>query len=77
MNQAERDIRRKKRALEHAEKVGNVRKICRYDGISRSSFYLWKKAYERQGDAGLGRDRRVSEKPHGMDPRSLGAMQQR
>ena len=46
MNTAQRDVLRKKRVLEHAERLGNVRKACHHYGISRSSFYLWKKAYE-------------------------------
>ena len=50
MNNAQRDIRRKKRVLEHAARVGNVRKTCRYFGVARSGFYVWKKAYETHGD---------------------------
>ena len=32
MNKAQRDIRRKKRVLEHEVRIGNVRKACRYCG---------------------------------------------
>ena len=32
MNKAQRDIRRKKRVLEHEVRSGNVRKACRYCG---------------------------------------------
>ncbi len=39
MNKAQRDIRRKKRVLEHAARIGNVRKACRYFGVARSGFY--------------------------------------
>ena len=53
MNKAQRDIRRKKRVLEHAARIGNVRKTCRYFGVARSGFYVWKKAYETDGDEGL------------------------
>ncbi len=53
MNKAQRDIRRKKRVLEHAARIGNVRKTCRYFGVARSGFYVWKKAYETHGDEGL------------------------
>ena len=38
MNNAQRDGLRKKRVLEHAERIGNVLKACRYFGVSRSSF---------------------------------------
>ena len=48
MNKTQRDIRRKKRVFEHAARNGNVRKACRYFGIARSGFYVWKKAYETQ-----------------------------
>ena len=30
MNKAQRDIRRKKRVLEHAARIGNVWEACRY-----------------------------------------------
>ena len=53
MNNAQRDIRRKKRVLEHAARIGNVRKTYRSFGVARSGFYVWKKAYETQGDEGL------------------------
>ena len=58
MTRAQRDILRKRRVLEHAERIGNVRKACRSFGVSRSAFYLWKKAYETDGDEGL-----VNKKP--------------
>jgi hypothetical protein len=58
MTRAKRDILRKKRVLEHAERIGNIRKACRYYGVSRAAFYLWKKAYETYGDEGL-----VNKKP--------------
>ncbi len=43
--------------LRHAEEVtGNVAQTCRYYGISRNTFYKWKRRYEEQGEQGL-RDR--------------------
>jgi len=44
MNREQREVQRKLRVLEHAEKIGNVRKTCRHFGIARSVFYLWKNA---------------------------------
>ena len=41
------------RVLQHAERIGQVAKTCRYFGIGRASFYRWKRAYERDGEAGL------------------------
>jgi transposase len=58
VSKAQQDIRRKTRALEHAAQTGNVRQTCRYVGIPRSLFYVWKAAYEREGEAGL-----VNKKP--------------
>ena len=58
MSKAQQDIRRKTRVLEHAARTGNVRQTCRYFGIPRSLFYVWKAAYEREGAAGL-----VNKKP--------------
>ena len=53
MNKAQRDIRRKKRVLEHAARIGTVRKTCRYFDVARSGFYVWKKAYETRGTTTL------------------------
>ena len=58
MTKAQRDILRKKRVLEHAERIGNIRKTSRYFGVSRSGFYRWKLACETYGDEGL-----VNKKP--------------
>ena len=48
MNQAERETRRRKRILEHARTTRNVIKTCRYVGVSRSTFYLWRRAIRRR-----------------------------
>ena len=64
MNKAQQDIRRKKRVLEHAVRIGNMRKTCHYFGVSRSAGYLWKKAYEVHGDEGL-----VNRKPCPVNPK--------
>ena len=64
MNKAQRDIRRKKRVLEHAARIGTVRKTCRYFGVARSGFYRWKQAYETDGDEGL-----INKKPCPYNPR--------
>ena len=53
MTNEERDIQRKLRVLQHAEKIGNARKACRYFGIGRSSFYRWRDAYQKHGKAHL------------------------
>ena len=53
MSNAQRDIRRKQQVLEYAKQSGNVRKTCRHFGIPRSLFYVWRRAVEREGEAGL------------------------
>ncbi len=50
MKAAEREIRRKRRVLEHAVENGNVAKTCRYFGVPRSSFYRWRNAYQEHGE---------------------------
>ena len=45
MTEAQREVRKKKRILEHAEMTGNVRKTCRYFGIGRATFYRWRQAF--------------------------------
>jgi transposase-like protein len=43
--------------LRHAEEVsGNISRTCRYYGITRQSFYKWRRRYVQLGEAGL-RDR--------------------
>jgi transposase len=58
VSKAQQDVRRKIRALEHAARTGNIRQTCRYFGIPRSLFYLWRAAYQQEGEAGL-----VNKKP--------------
>jgi len=58
VSKAQHDIRRKLRVFAYAERSGNIRKTCRYFGIPRSLFYVWRAAYEREGEAGL-----VNKKP--------------
>ena len=53
MNKDQREILRKLRILRHADETGHVAKTCRYFGIGRSSFYRWREAYRKHGDAGL------------------------
>ena len=53
MKAEEREIRRKRRVLEHAVDSGNVAKTCRYFGVPRSSFYRWRNVYLEHGEEGL------------------------
>jgi transposase len=65
MTQAEhRDISRKLRVLNHAQESGNVSMTCRYFGVSRETFYQWKKAYERDGEHAL-----INSKPCPQNPK--------
>ena len=42
------------KVLQHARDVtGSVAQTCRHFGLSRKSFYKWKKRFEEHGDAGL------------------------
>ena len=45
MTEEQREVRRKKRVLEYAEKNGNIKTACRRFGIARSTFYLWRDRY--------------------------------
>ena len=44
MTHDEKEIKRKLRILKHAEYSGNIAKTCRYFGVARSLFYLWRDA---------------------------------
>jgi transposase-like protein len=46
-------IEHKIKILNHAKETKNVSKTCRYFGISRESFYTWKRAFEAYGESGL------------------------
>jgi transposase InsO family protein len=53
----DRQVRRRLAILHHADEVtGNVAMTCRYYGITRQSFYVWKRRYDELGEEGL-RDR--------------------
>jgi transposase-like protein len=64
----EREVQRKLRILQHAEKIGHVAKACRYFGIARASFYRWKRAYERDGEAGLVNAKTIPKNPPNQTP---------
>ena len=58
------DIRRKLRVLEHGKESGNVSKTCRHFGISRETYYQWKRAYEANGEKAL-----INSKPCPQNPK--------
>ena len=60
MKSDEREIRRKRRILEHVVESGNVAKTCRYFGIPRSLFYLWRNTYQKHGQEGLRRKKPIA-----------------
>jgi transposase InsO family protein len=50
----DRHVRHRLAVLEHAELVtGNVAMTCRYYGISRHTFYIWKRRFDELGEEGL------------------------
>ena len=53
-------FRKKLMVLEYARGIGNNAKACRDFNIPDSSFYEWKKAYEKEGTAGLRRKKPVA-----------------
>lgn len=57
-----RKVKARLRMLQHAERVsGNVSQTCRFFGVSRALFYIWKRRYEKNGVAGL---RDLKRRPH-------------
>ena len=54
----QRIVKKKMKVLAHARESKNVAKTCRYSGISRETFYVWKRAYLASGEEGL-----VNKKP--------------
>ena len=50
----EGEVKRRLAVFNHAEEVtGNVAMTCRYYGMTRQTFYEWKKRYEELGEEGL------------------------
>lgn len=60
----QREIAHKLKVFAHAEQNGNVALTCRYFGISRDTFYRWKKNYKFKGEIGL-----VNSKPCPQNPK--------
>ena len=53
-------LRRKLLVLEMARVTGKAAGTCREFEVPRSTFYTWKKAYEREGKAGLIRKKPIA-----------------
>src|ERR1700691_55308 len=59
-----RKVKARMRMLQHAQRVsGNVSQTCRFFGVSRALFYIWKERYEKHGAAGL---RDLTRRPHNI-----------
>lgn len=58
------DIRRKLKVLKYGNEIGNVSKACRRFGISRETYYKWKRDYELKGEAAL-----INSKPCPQNPK--------
>ena len=66
-SEIEREVRRRLAILRHAEEIsGNVALTCRYYGITRQSFYTWRRRHEELGEDGL---RPLSRRPR-VSPRA-------
>jgi transposase InsO family protein len=61
---SEADIRRKTKVLEHAQHCGNASHTCRKFGVSRDTFYRWKRQFAAGGPQAL-----VNSKPCPENPR--------
>ena len=68
MTQKDREIQRRLRILRHAEETGHVGRTCRYFGIGRATFYRWKAALEKYGEAGLVRKKPIPRNPKNRTP---------
>jgi len=45
MTEEQRQIKLEKRVIEHAESHGNARLACRYFGVARSTFQIWRERF--------------------------------
>ena len=69
MSNEEREIRRKLRVLEHAGQSGDIRLTCRYFGIPRSLFYVWRGKYRTRGRVGRSAARAALMRSPWLNPR--------
>jgi transposase-like protein len=50
-----RKVKARLRMLQHAQRIsGNVSQTCRFFGVSRALYYIWKERYKRHGQLGSG-----------------------
>ena len=56
------------KVLQEAAGERNVARVCRRFGISRKSFYKWRRRHAEHGDAGLCDRPRTPHHPHGATP---------
>lgn len=63
----ELDVRLKLVVLELADHLG-VRKACEEFNVRRSTFYRWKKKYDKEGRSGLFRKKPIPHQPHKTPP---------
>ena len=66
-----RDIKRKLDVFNYAKKIDNIKKACRYYGISRSVYYVWVKRYRHHGEAGLINKKPCPENPKLRTPKHI------
>jgi transposase-like protein len=59
----QREITHKLKVFAHTEQIGNVAFTCRYFGISRDTFYRWRKNYQSKGELGLVNSKPCPENP--------------
>lgn len=60
----EKVIKNKVGLLNLAEELGNISKACKIMGLSRETFYRWKRAYDANGETAL-----INQKPCARNPK--------
>lgn len=68
---AQLEIAYKLKVFAHAEQNGNIALICRYFGISRDTFYRWKKNYKSKGEIGLVNSKSCPQNPKLRTPAEI------
>lgn len=64
----ERELKRKLGILKYAEESGNIAKTCRYYGIPRSIFYLWRSRLRQGGEHALLRKKPIPQRQPNRTP---------
>lgn len=64
----DRAVRRTVRIIRYVDEIGNISKACRYFGIPRSLFYVWRNVFRISGEEWLRCEKPIPENQPNQTP---------